>query len=474
MKLLQLFSIWRMIPLCPFAGEPLREVFPSLRKESGRGGAQGRVEYGSNGGKMRTLRFRRLPEGLEPLAAWPVVRLLPVLGLLVATAQAQGILKGPDGGRPTIIGTDLAVLESKEVRKDLPCEVSPSKPVLGFDLKFHAGFEISVPLRELAGSENLLTILMRVTPVGGPDNPIYLVQKTKVPPLPEDAKGDAYLQGTFDLGEGNYKVDWLMRDRSERVCAHFWDAEATLAPKDKQVTVNLRPGEIAATDVEQFADEPPVQRNVSSTPLGVKVLINFAPQNSHAATLQPLDTSALVSILRCIARDPRISRFSLVAFNLKEQKILYRQESADRIDFPAIGDALRGLQLGKVDFTRLNQKGGDTEFLADLLVKEVAAPNTEQPDAVIFAGPKAMLDENLSVDVLRKVGDPDYPIFYMNYNLFPQSTPWKDSISAAVKHFKGQEFTISRPRDVWFAVTEMMSKIVRFKSARRSAAAALD
>ena len=422
---------------------------------------------------MRTNRFDTLPEA-RICCQTPRGGFLAVLGLFTIAAHGQTLLRGPDGGSPTVIGTDLAVLEAQEVRKDLPCEVSPTKPVLGFDLKFHAGYEISVPLRELAGNDNLLTVLLRVTPVETPNSPTYLIQKTKVPSLPEDAKGDAYLQGTFDLGEGNYRVDWLMRDRSERVCAHFWDAEAGLAAKDKQVNVNLHSGEVAATEVEQFADEPPVQRNVSDAPLNVKVLINFAPQNSHAATLQPLDTSALVSILRCIARDPRITRFSLVAFNLKEQKILYRQEAADRIDFPAIGDALRGLQLGKVDFTRLNQKGADTEFLADLLVKEVGTTSADRPDAVIFAGPKAMLEENLSVDTLRKVGEPEYPIFYMNYNLFPQATPWRDSISVAVKHFKGQEFTISRPRDVWFAVTEMMSKIVRFKSARRATTAALD
>ena len=422
---------------------------------------------------MRTNWFETLPEVKFCWPGGPVGGLLPVLGLLTVLGQAQTLLKGPDGGRPTVIGTDLAVLEARDVRKDLPCEVEPSKPILGFDLKFHAGFEISVPLRELAGSENMLTILIRVTPTNSPASPTYLIQKTRVPILPEDAKGDAYLQGTFDIGEGSYKVDWLMRDRSERVCAHFWDADAALSPKDKQVAVNLHAGEVAATEVEQFTDEPPVQRNVADAPLNVKVLINFAPQNSHAATLQPLDTSALVSILRCMARDPRITRFSLVAFNLKEQKILYRQDASDRIDFPAIGDALRGLQLGKVDFTKLKERGADTDFLADLLVKEVGS-SSERPDAVVFAGPKAMLDENLSVDVLRKVGEPAYPIFYMNYNLFPQATPWRDSISVAVKHFKGQEFTISRPRDVWFAVTEMMSKIVRFKSSRRPTTAALD
>jgi hypothetical protein len=37
-----------------------------------------------------------------------------------------------------------------------------------------------------------------------------------VPPIDENAKGNAYLQGAFDVGEGNYHVELLMRNRSER------------------------------------------------------------------------------------------------------------------------------------------------------------------------------------------------------------------------------------------------------------------
>ena len=69
-------------------------------------------------------------------------------------------------------------------------------------------------------------------------------------------------------------------------------------------------------------------------------MVNFAPQDSRSATLQPLDTNALLSILRNIARDPRIAKFSIVAFNMQEQRVLYRQEEASQIDFPALGKAL--------------------------------------------------------------------------------------------------------------------------------------
>ena len=91
--------------------------------------------------------------------------------------------------------------------------------------------------------------------------------------------------------------------------------------------------------------------------------MNFAPQNYNASSLRPQDTVALVSILRRIARQPEFGKFSLVAFNIQEQKVLYRQESEDSIDFPALGEALQSIKLGTVDTHRLQQKHGDTDFL---------------------------------------------------------------------------------------------------------------
>src|SRR5262249_35564504 len=171
-----------------------------------------------------------------------------------------------------------------------------------------------------------------------------------------------------------------------------------------------------------------------------------------AATLQPLDTAALVSILRGIARDPHIGKFSIIAFNMQEERVVYRQEGADRIDFPALGRALGSVSLGTVDLKRLSEKHGDSEFLADLLKKEMANPGTDpHPDALIFAGPKVTLDSGLPSDALKEVNNVDFPVFYMNYNLNPQANPWRDAISNAVKHFRGYEYTISKPRDLWFA-----------------------
>jgi len=397
----------------------------------------------------------------------PSLKALPIV-LLAAAGRGQTILPGSGpAGQAHLFNTDAAVLESQEPRKDLPCTATPVKPTLGFDLKFHSGYEVNVPLKELAGSQNLLTMIYRVTPAAHKDEPVYMSQHVTVPEIEEDAHGDAYLQGTFDVGEGKYHVDWLMRDRAERVCSAFWDIDASVPPKDKPVALDIRPNTVLSTDNEPFKDEPPVPRDPAGGPLNVKVIVNFAPQDSAAAALHPLDMNALISILRGIAREPRIGKFSIVAFNLQERRVVYRQEDSSHIDFPALGEALHSLNLGTVDLKRLSQKRGETEFLTSLITEELNARG--HPDAVIFAGPKVLLDNGVPQESLKKVADVEYPLFYMNYTVDPQSVPWRDAIGNAVKYLKGVEYTISRPRDLWNAWGDIMSRIVKSRLSKRAA-----
>ena len=401
---------------------------------------------------------------------WVVVLLLQVWLFSPNLLEAQVLMTGSSPGVPVrIFYSDMAVLEIKEPRKDLPCSVTPFKPVLGFDLRFHTGYEVSVPLKELVGPENMLTMIFRVTPESNRGEPVYFLQRVRVPAVAPDVSGQAYLQGVFDLGEGRYQVDWLMRDRRERFCSSYWESEAFLSSRDKPLNLILAPGAVEAAETEPFRDEAPVERVQGEPPLNVKVLVNFAPQRYLAPMLQPMDTGALVSILRSIHREPRIGKFSISAFNLQEQRIVYRQVNADRIDFPALGEAVRSIQLGTVNLDRLGKKHGETQFLANLIREEI--DGQDQPDALIFAGPKAVLEENVPQEALRELGDVGYPVFYMNYNLDPRANPWRDAIGHAVKFFKGYEFTITRPRDLWFALSEIISRIVKSKHGRRLSAA---
>ena len=395
--------------------------------------------------------------------------ILACLALLpLPRLPAQDLIVSP-GSVVRLMPSDSYILESTENRKDLPCTVTPDKPVLGFDLKFHLGYEVTVPIKELVGTENQLTMVFRVTPENHPDDGIYFSQHFQVPAIDHDEGGPAYLDGAFNVGEGKYHVDWLMRDRAERMCSFHWDSEATLPSKDKQMTLDIAASAVQALDPEVFKPEPPILREQKPAPLNVKVMVNFAPQDANSAALQPLDTRALLSMMRSISREPRICKFSVVAYNMQQQKVIYRQDEASQIDFPALGQAVRSLRLGTVDLKHLVQKHSDTDFLAQLMTSEVKDPK-DSLDALIFAGPKVMLDDGLTPDTLKQLSDVKFPVFYMNYNANPQANPWRDAIGNTVRFLKGVEYTISRPRDLFFAWSEIIGRIVKSKLGRPATA----
>ena len=385
-----------------------------------------------------------------------------ILGGLIAhpgRVLPQTLMHGSEpGGTVRLLGNDAAILDSDESKKDLACTVTPVKPILGFDLRFHSGYDIVLPLREIAGDGDALTIIFRVTSSSAKDSPYYFSQKYSVPEIDADAKGDAYLGGGFDIGEGDYHVDWMMRDRIERVCSSSWDITAAL--KDQHMKLPIAPNTIDASSDEFFREEPPVARLKPEEAFKVKILVNYAPQHGYASSMQPIDTSALVSILRNISREPRIYKFSVVAFNMNEQRVVYRQDDSDHIDFPKLGKALSSLKFGMIDYKKLTDRHSGSDFLSKLVVEELGHCNA---DAVIFAGPKIGLDDDVPADSLKALATVPYPVFYMNYNLTPAQNPWRDPIGNVVRHLRGYEYTIARPRDLWTSWSDIMSRIVKLK-----------
>ena len=218
-----------------------------------------------------------------------------ILGALAAACgslSAQQLLSSSDG-RAHPIFSDVAILEEDTPRKDLPCTVTSVKPELGFDFRFQAGYDVTVPLKELSGEEGRLTMIFRVTPTDHPGQPVYLVQHVSVPEIEHSARGDAELSGIFSVGEGKYHINWMMRSRSERVCSSSWDIEASLAPRDKLLPMDIAPDEVLAADLRPFREEPPSADAHPAEGFDLHVIVNFAPQDSSAAVLGPNDATRL-------------------------------------------------------------------------------------------------------------------------------------------------------------------------------------
>jgi hypothetical protein len=375
--------------------------------------------------------------------------LLPVIG-----ARGQLLMEGK--GEPVhLLPSDAAVLEGHERRADLRCTVHSIKPELGFDFAFHSGYSVTIPLRDIGTGGGDLKAVFRVIPEGQRETPAYFLQKWTIPHIEENAKGTAELRGGFVTGAGKYKVEWLLRDPNERVCSSKWEVSAESRSKDKDIQMRLLPGTAVAGTTDLFGNEAPVKRATERS-CNVVVLLHVAPQDSGAAELRPAEELALLSILRSIARESRITSYSIVAFNLDQGDVLYRRDNATQLDFPELGEAIHHARLGTVDVRKLGGKDREERFLNQLL-EQVTVNN--RPDALIFVGAKTMGEAAALRGGLKEAEQPHFPVFYLKYDGDPALSPWRDLIGAVVRCWKGIEYTITKPRDLFMAWNEVMSRI---------------
>ncbi len=342
---------------------------------------------------------------------------------LVASASS-GWAQTRLGAEVRLQYADMAVLESGEPHKDLSCQLTPEKPYLGFDLRFHAYYRVTVPIKVLADAGGWLQVVIRVRPTGDSERPVYLAHRLAVPDFPLGARGEGLLSGGFDLGLGRYQVDWLIRDSGGRVCSSHWKLEASLGG-GQDLPLTLGPNMVAGREEGSSADEPALERP-ATPPLHVKILLNLSPAKPQESILKPQEAAVVLSILRGITREPGVSRFNVVAFNLRAQKIIYREESADM-----------------------------TTLLTDHL-----GTKTGPLDAVIIIGRKVTLEKKVSLDQLKTDGGAPYPIFYLNYNPNPFDQPFADAIGSALKAYKGAlAYNIELPRDLGVALRDMLFRI---------------
>ncbi len=380
---------------------------------------------------------------------WLVLLLLSA----VALGRAQVLLSPPIRENPS----DLAALAEEESRNDLPCKVTPVKPFVGFDLRYHSGYTVSVPVEDLAPYGDQLLVLMRITPESDPADAAYLADSFALPRLNSDLHGEATFPGEFILGPGHYQVKWMIRGQEGRICSSSWELDAEPADWLHEVSPGLSPNAVSEYVKDPFQPAVPVERDRRNQ-LHVKLLVNFSPGDPEQVVLSPQDLQAIVSIMRTVVQEPRFNKFSLVAFSTRDEKILFRQDDAPEIDFAGLGNSVGNLTFGTVDYARLMDPTSEARFLTSLLTENTEAQH-QPPDAVVIIGPKVFLEKGIPKETLREGGLPRCPVFYLNYMSDPTKNPWRDAVTVVLRALRGFEYVITRPRDLASALLDMRSQL---------------
>jgi hypothetical protein len=196
-------------------------------------------------------------------------------------------------------------------------------------------------------------------------------------------------------------------------------------------------------------------KKTAGDPLKIRLLVH-AGSNTRGAPLSLSQKDALLSMIRGIAREPRIGSFSVVAFNVDQSQVIFRQESVRQIDFTALDRAIGSWQSDTVAVNQLAATYAGTRFFVELAGEE-AMPSCA--DALIFVGPRLDDATGLTVEMLRRLGTPRCPVFYLRYNPAWKSDRGQDLIRSAVKHWQGYLFHIRKPVDLLAAWPKIMSRI---------------
>jgi hypothetical protein len=335
----------------------------------------------------------------------------------------------------------------------LNCSIEHEKPLLDFTFHFDAGFRISCPFREFGGRKTRMTILVRVTPEGG--TPVVLGTiavfrgLSANPSLVYPGKAKVYyvVSGGFSVGEGRYRVEVLLADPRHRTCSRAWRIHV---PHHRQKAV---PVVLAAHQVSSLTI-PPWRGPQANGRLRLAVLLSAGSYNPRAPRLGAAYQMMLLQILSSLLQQAPCTSVRLVAFNLDQEQVIYRDDVFEPSGFAKLRQAFSGLNLGIVSVQTLEKRNEWAQMLATLANQQLTAQ--PPPDAVIILGRSFRWVKKVPGDMLmfRYEGMPGF--FYFEnepQNLFP------DSLGSLTKALGGKIYRISTPHDLGTAIQKMLAQL---------------
>lgn len=383
--------------------------------------------------------------------------LLALVALATAPLFCQQLFDSAPGRPLHFHSSDTAILSGSTNRRDIDCRVEPLRPRLGFDLKYTAGYAVHVPSEAVEEDGDHLRVLFRISPSGG--EPVHFRQDFPIPSRSPTGEGTASFPARYVLGPGRYKVDWLMRNRRGNVCSAHWETRAPTPGHTGRLAAAATANLIAPYREEVFVAEPPVVRaDDAASGRHISILLNLAPRDRERFKLNDYELESVIGMLRSLHREPDIGIFSLTAFTGIDRQVVYASERQTRLDFEALGAAVREMEPGVVSAESLADPDGESAFLAQVL-NDVVRSAGILPDAVILLGPKVDREIRLPAELLDLPAETP-PLFQLSFTTNPRSYPWPGAIEAALRPHGLKAYSVTLPHEFSRALEDMLPAIV--------------
>ncbi len=344
----------------------------------------------------------------------------------------------------------------------LQCRVQINQPFLDFAFRFEAGYIVKCPMAQFRGEEAGLQAFLRIKPEGA--NPVYLGDRFKVPALPENMRlnyrwnhlnQDAEFAGVFCGGRGHYGVELVIVDNARRVFRKHWNVKIEPTRNELRAELAMPNNTIDSAVLPLWQHSRFAVKARGGGPQ-LTVLLDAAPVAPASQRLRAWDRAFLVSSFHSLLRGLQPSSVRLIVFNLEQQRELFRAESFGRDQFPELSKALRGLELGSIDYRRLGSHEDGSNLLSDLINGE--ARNDQSADAIVFLGPNLRKMEKLPNDSLTPCDSLQSRVSYLEYFPIPgYESP--DSIHYATNACHGNVYKLHSPVDLADAISKLQAQM---------------
>jgi hypothetical protein len=396
---------------------------------------------------------------IRVVAEFTVSKTLAISLLLAFAIPSQAQRMVP----PDDIAAVNQLIDAHARHNSLNCFIESWGPSLDFEFRYEAGFQAAINMNQLRPGERVMAYL-RVTPQGA--SPVFLEHFIHIPAHPHDSD-PAFLisgnrrrfrltgSGRFTIGQGRYAVELVLLSEDGHSCERHWKLQTGKYP-DGSAPAALPP--LAVESVRPVGWDGGLRANG----IRLSVLLDAAPQNPFAARLHPEDRAFTLEALAAVLKELPCESVQVVAFNLDEQRDVFRDESFGADGFAKLAFALQSLELSTVPVGAL-RRGNNIEYLRHLARKQLASG---QFDAVIFLGPN--LQTTYANPQIRSAESTSTRLFYFEgyTNAFFGAAPrpyigaaFPDSIEYLTKELHGSVFHIESAKDLAAAIPKMLAQL---------------
>ncbi len=328
----------------------------------------------------------------------------------------------------------------------LACKVDPIAPWLNFAFRWQAGYRVRLPLRQFPEESFAVRIAFRVTPEGG--TPVVFRDRFEIPPGRRTGGQSGRFGGGFFVGEGRYRVEWVLVGPGGRKCRKEWTFSLELNARQRRTAGLLEPGSVAPIVLEW--DEP-IRR--SRRPYRLAVVLHVAPLFPRAIRLSRFDRAFLTTLLLSLFENTGFRETAIHAVSLEKQQTIFETSELDGDAFRRLLEAMEKFELGTIGIDQYANPRGRIDFLAELVNRFTVTP--DPPDAVVFLGPNTRHTDKFPGRRIERADHHKPLFFYLHFDYFSWRFPWPDTIERLTKSQRGRVFDIRKPAQLARALEQM-------------------